>query len=86
MNILLWLIFGGIAGWIATLLTGIDAQIGTMGNIIIGIVGAVIGGWIGDSMKVGEGKPGADRPTSVAGFVWAVIGAVILLFILNLIF
>lgn len=86
MNILLWILFGGIAGWIASLIVEVGVGFGIVGNIIVGIVGAVLGGWIADSTGIKAGRPGADRPTSVWGFAWAVIGAIILLFILNLFF
>lgn len=85
MNIILWIIFGGLAGWIATIVVGDEAGIGIIGNIIVGIVGAFLGGFIADKLGMG-GNPGAERPTSIMSFVWAVIGAVILLFILNLLF
>ncbi len=85
MNIVLWIIFGGLAGWLASVLVGDDAGMGIIGNIIVGIVGAFIGGMIADQIGVG-GKPGVDRPTNIMSFVWAVIGAVLLLVILNLIF
>ena len=86
MNILLWLLFGGIAGWVASLIVGSDSSLGIVGNIVVGIIGAFLGGWIADQTGVKPGAPGADRPTDIMGFVWAVIGAVILLFILNLLF
>jgi uncharacterized membrane protein YeaQ/YmgE (transglycosylase-associated protein family) len=86
MNILLWIIFGGLAGWLATLIVGADAGFGLIGNIIVGIVGAFIGGFIADKTGVKPGAPGADRPTDIMGFVWAVVGAIILLVIINLIF
>lgn len=85
MNIILWIIFGGIAGWVASLIVGSSGQFGIIGNIVVGIVGAFLGGWIGDKVGVGKGEAGADRPTNILGFVWAVIGAVVLLIILNLI-
>ncbi len=86
MNILLWIVFGGIAGWVASLITGDAAGLGVVGNIIVGIIGAFIGGWIADRTGIKAGAPGADRPTNFWGFVWAVIGAIILLVILNLLF
>lgn len=86
MNILLWLVFGGLAGWIASMFTGNDPGMGIFGNIIVGIVGAVIGGWVADKVGIGAGTPGADRPTTLASFVWSVIGAIILLAILNFLF
>jgi uncharacterized membrane protein YeaQ/YmgE (transglycosylase-associated protein family) len=85
MNFILWLIFGGLAGWIASMVVGDDAQMGLVANIIIGVIGAFIGGFLADKMGVG-GQPGAERPTSVKSFVIAVIGAIVLLVILNLIF
>ncbi len=86
MNIILWIIFGGVAGWVATLIVGADAAYGIPGNIIVGIVGAFLGGWVADKMGMG-GRPGAERPsTSIMSFVWAVVGAVILLLLLNLFF
>jgi uncharacterized membrane protein YeaQ/YmgE (transglycosylase-associated protein family) len=46
MNILLWVIFGGLIGWIASLIMNTDGQQGLVLNIIFGIVGAVFGGWL----------------------------------------
>ncbi len=86
MNVLLWIVFGGLAGWIASLIVGGDAGLGVVGNVIVGIVGAFIGGWVSDRIGVKPGQPGADRPTSLWGFIWAVIGAVILLLVINFIF
>lgn len=86
MNILLWIIFGGLAGWIASMVVGNDAGMGIIGNVIVGIVGAFIGGMVADQIGVGQGAPGADRPTDIKSFIWAVVGAVLLLAILNLIF
>ena len=86
MNFILWIIFGGLDGWVASLIMGNDAGMGIFGNIIVGIIGAFLGGWIADKVKVGAGAPGAERPTSIASFIWAVVGATILLAIINLIF
>lgn len=83
MNIILWIIFGGLAGWIASIITGDEAGLGIIGNIIVGVVGAFIGGYLADMIGASK-EPGADRPTSIMGFIFAVIGAVILLFLINL--
>lgn len=85
MNIVLWIIFGGLAGWLASVLVGNDASMGIPANIIVGIIGAFLGGWIADRIGAG-GRPGAERPTSIWSFLWAVIGAVLLLVILNFVF
>jgi len=82
---LLWIIFGGIAGWIASMIVGREDQIGILGNIAVGVIGAFIGGWIADRLGFG-GKPGVERPTSLISFATAVLGAVIFLAILNALF
>lgn len=84
VNLILWIIFGGLAGWLASVFVGADGGMGIISNVIVGIVGAFLGGWIADKMGMG-GNDGAERPTSIASFVWAVLGAVVLLLILNLI-
>jgi len=86
MNIVLWVVFGGLAGWVASLIAGADSSLGLVGNVVIGIIGAFLGGWIADKTDVKPGAQGADRPTDLAGFIWAVVGAVILLVLLNLLF
>lgn len=68
MTILLWILFGAIAGWIASLLMGTSARQGIVGDILLGIVGAVIGGFLMNLL----GAP------SVGGFnVYSIIVAVI---------
>ena len=76
---------GGIAGWVGSLIVS-GTGLGLIGNIIVGIIGAFVGGFIADRVGIGNQSQGADRPTSIASFIWAVIGAVILLVIINLIF
>lgn len=46
MGFILWIIFGALAGWIGSMITGRDSQQGAIGNIIAGIVGALVGGFI----------------------------------------
>lgn len=85
MNILLWVIFGGLAGWIASMIVGGEESMGILANVVVGIIGAFLGGWIAD--QVGAGGPeGAERPTTIMSFVWAVVGSVVLLLILNFFF
>ena len=72
------LIFGAVAGWIAGLIMK-GRGFGLIGNIIIGIVGAFIGGWLFDVLKI-------SIASGVAGsLIKAVAGAVVLLFVANLI-
>ena len=80
MSIIAWLIVGAIAGWIAEKIMGRNDSL--LMNIVIGIVGALVGGWIfGALFDAGDATSG--------GWIWsilvAVIGAVILLAIINLI-
>lgn len=86
INILLWIVFGGLAGWLASILVGADAAFGTIGNVLVGIAGAFIGGWMADKTGIKSGEQGADRPTDIWAFIWAVIGAIILIVLLNLLF
>lgn len=80
MGWLAWIVLGGIAGWIASILTKNNARMGLLANIIIGIIGGFIGGFL-------MGLIGA---TGLTGFnIWSllvsVVGASVLLWIINLI-
>jgi uncharacterized membrane protein YeaQ/YmgE (transglycosylase-associated protein family) len=74
MNILLWIIFGALVGWIASIIMGTNAEQGALLNIIVGIVGAVLGGWI-MSLFGDTGVSGFN----LYSFVVALVGAVVLL-------
>lgn len=78
LNIILWVLFGALAGWIASLIMRTNAEQGAVGNIIIGIIGAVIGGWIARTLT-GNDITGFN----LASLVIAVIGAVVLLAVLR---
>ncbi len=73
MGLLLWFIFGGLAGWVASMLTG--ARHGCCMNVIVGIVGAFLGGFIMQAITGVGFTIGFNLPS----FVVAVMGAVILL-------
>ena len=81
MNFIIWLIVGGIVGWIASLIMRTDAQQGILLNVIVGIVGAFLGGWL-ISPLVGVGT--INSGFSIGSFVVSLLGAVILLAIVNL--
>lgn len=82
VNFILWLIVGGIVGWIASMIMRTDAQQGMLLNIIVGIVGAFIGGWLISPM-VGVGTINQNN-FSIASLLVSLVGAVILLAIVNL--
>ncbi len=79
LNILTWVIIGGIAGWLASKITGTSARQGCLLDIIVGIVGAFLGGFIFNLLG-GIGVTGFN----VWSLFVATVGAVVLLAILNL--
>lgn len=82
MNFLIWIVVGGIIGWLASMLMRTDAEQGPFLNIVVGIIGAVLGGWL-ISPLVGAGTIN-QGDFSLAGLVVSFLGAVILLAIVNL--
>jgi uncharacterized membrane protein YeaQ/YmgE (transglycosylase-associated protein family) len=79
MGILIWLIVGGICGWLASMIMRTDAQQGVILNVVVGIVGAVIAGLLfGGGASLNNG-------ITVETFLYSLIGAVILLAIVNLV-
>lgn len=79
MWVLLWVVFGGMVGWVASKVMRTDAEQGIALNIIVGIVGAVLGGWI-VSYFGGSGVTGFN----VNSFAVALLGAIVLLFVVKL--
>jgi uncharacterized membrane protein YeaQ/YmgE (transglycosylase-associated protein family) len=78
MNIIAWIIFGALAGWIASIIMKTNAQQGAMGNIIIGIIGAFIGGFLVKTLT-GNSVEGFN----LGSLIVAILGAVILLAIMR---
>jgi uncharacterized membrane protein YeaQ/YmgE (transglycosylase-associated protein family) len=81
MGFLSWVVLGGLAGWLASIITKRNDRMGCIGNIIAGVVGAFVGGWVFSFF----GGP------TVTGFNWtsffvAFVGAVIVLAVFNLLF
>lgn len=80
MGLIVWIIIGGLAGWIASLIMGTNQQQGCLMDIVVGIIGALIGGFIINGLFGGN--------TPILAFSWgslivAIIGAVILLAIVK---
>jgi uncharacterized membrane protein YeaQ/YmgE (transglycosylase-associated protein family) len=82
MNIIVWLIVGGVIGWIASIIMRTDGQQGILLNIVVGIVGAFLGGIL-ISPLVGAGTIN-NAGLTVGTFVVSLAGAVILLAIVNM--
>lgn len=81
INFILWLIVGGVVGWLASLIMRTDAQQGLVLNIVVGIIGAAIAGWILSPLV---GVPSINEQFSIASVLVSLVGAVILLAIVNL--
>jgi uncharacterized membrane protein YeaQ/YmgE (transglycosylase-associated protein family) len=82
MNIIVWLVVGGLIGWVASLLMGTDGRQGILLNVVVGIIGAFLGGWLfggafGGS-TINEGN------LSLSGLVVSLVGAVILIALMRL--
>jgi uncharacterized membrane protein YeaQ/YmgE (transglycosylase-associated protein family) len=78
ISVILWLIIGGVVGWLASLIMRTDAQQGIVVNVVVGIVGAFIGGLI-----LGGGT--INQVITLQTFLVSLVGAIILLAIVNLV-
>lgn len=78
MGLMAWIIIGGLAGWVASKIKGTDAQQGLVLNVLVGIGGGLLGGWILNLF--GVDVAGGGR---VFSFFTCVLGSVILLTIVN---
>jgi len=83
VNIIIWLVIGGLIGWVASVLVQTDGQQGAFLNVAVGVVGAVLGGWF-LSPLVGISTINQSN-FSPAGLLLSLIGAVAFLVIVNLV-
>ena len=79
MGIIMWLVVGGLIGWLASMIMRTDGQQGILLNIVVGIVGAFIGGLILSGGTINQGI------ISVTSVLVSLVGAIILLAIVNLV-
>lgn len=82
MNFIIWLIVGGIIGWIASMVMRTDGQQGIILNVVVGIVGAFIGGWLSGLLGIAGGSINAG--ISITSILVSLVGAIVLLAIVNL--
>lgn len=81
IDILAWIIVGALAGWIASMIMKTDAEMGALSNIVVGIIGAFIGGWV-----IGLfGMTTPDGQFNIASILTAILGAVILIGIVKVV-
>jgi uncharacterized membrane protein YeaQ/YmgE (transglycosylase-associated protein family) len=81
MGILSWIVLGGLAGWVASMIAGTNAKMGIPANIGVGILGSVVGGWI-YSFLGGWGVTGFN----LHSFGVALVGATVLLIVFKRVF
>lgn len=79
MEIILWIVFGAIVGWLASIIMKTNGQQSLLMDIVVGIVGAVLGGWIMSML----GQGGLGEGFSLYSFIVALLGAIILLAIVK---
>lgn len=80
-SIIIWVLLGGVSGWLAgKIMKG--SGFGTLGNIIVGIIGSFVGVWLAQFMNISGAQSGHF---SIASILTAVVGAIVFLFILKLI-
>jgi len=79
MGIIIWLIVGGVVGWLASIVMARDGQQGILLNIVVGIVGAFIGGLILNRGDIN------DAPLDLKAFLVSLLGAIVLLAVVNLV-
>lgn len=76
MNWIISLIIGGVVGWLASIVMKTNAQMGWIANVLVGVVGSALGFWI-------AGLLGIATTGGILGFVVAIAGAVLLIFVLS---
>jgi uncharacterized membrane protein YeaQ/YmgE (transglycosylase-associated protein family) len=76
MSWIITLVIGGIIGWLASVIMKTNAQMGIIANVIVGVVGSMLGFWI-------AGLLGLTASSALAGYIIAVVGAAILIWLLK---
>ena len=82
VTIIAWIVLGAIAGWIAGLLVRGDERWGVLGHIVLGIVGALVGGFLANALGFGSGREGGDI-VNLQSIIVAIIGAVLVVVVVN---
>ena len=84
VTIIAWIVLGAIAGYIAGLLVRGDERWGVIGHIVLGIVGAFVGGFLAQALNLDPGAAAGGDVVNVYSIVVAVIGAVIAVVVVNM--
>lgn len=84
LNIIAWIIIGGLAGWIASMIMRKNKQMGALANILSGVVGAFIVGWIVSFFTDGGDGSAMPEAFSIWGIVAAIVGACLVIWVVSL--
>lgn len=76
MGWIITLIIGGVVGWLASIVMKTNAQMGLIANVLVGIVGSFLGSWIASALGIAPSG-------GILGFVVALVGAIVLIFVLR---
>lgn len=79
MGLIVWIIVGGVIGWLASIIMRTDAQQGILLNIVVGIIGAFVGGLLISGGSINS------APLTITSFLVSLLGAVVLLGVVNLV-
>lgn len=79
MNVVLWLAFGALAGWLASVVMGTDARMGAGSNILYGVLGSAVGGFLASLLGLGS-VTGFNLPSLLI----AAAGACLCLLVVNM--
>ncbi len=82
-SLLAWIVVGAVAGWLASIVIGTNKRQGLIADIVVGVVGAFIGGWVLDLLGITAG--GTITGFNLASLFTAFVGAVILLAVLQIV-
>ena len=75
MNLIISIVIGGIIGWLASIVMKTNAQMGIIANVLVGIVGGVLGHWLAGTIGIAAG--------GIGGFLVSLAGAIILIALLR---
>ena len=79
MGLILWILFGALIGWLASIITKRNSRMGAVANIIVGLLGSIIGGFIAQLLGLGS-----YSEFSLGGALISLAGAVVILLIVNM--
>jgi len=83
MSWIVALIIGGIVGWLASIIMKTNAQMGLIANVLVGVVGSLLGFWIAGALGIGASAGASAGGLGIVNFIIGLLGAVLLIFILR---